>query len=233
MVLGDSLKSSLKTLAYLRPLNHIHMKYGLFLFFSFAIISISIAQEAEQAKVREAFENYKNSILTDKGNEAVNWVDSNTLNYYSEMLEVTKHADSLEVNNLGILDKMMVFTIRARTSRQDILSFDAKKLLEYSINEGMVGKSSVQNLDIDTPKISENKASAQVITNGQTIPISFGFQKENGTWKIDLTSIFPTSEEALKNVQESSGKGENEFIIWILEMTMNAEIGNEIWQKVE
>ena len=69
-------------------------------------------------QVKECFSRYKSAILNDEGEKAADYVDSRTINYYSKMLEVTKAADSAEVNRLNILDKLMVFTIRHRTSKR-------------------------------------------------------------------------------------------------------------------
>ncbi|MFK7749820.1 MAG: hypothetical protein AB8B65_15600 [Kordia sp.] len=208
-------------------------KYFSFLLVFVFVMNSCLAQNKEDELVRKSFENYKSAILNDKGEEAVKYVDSRTLKYYSEMLEKTKSADSLELNNLALMDKLMVLSIRHQTSKKEILSFDGKELLVYAIKEGMVGKNSVANNSIGDIKIDGTFAKGQLIVNGRKVPIYMHFYKEDDTWKIDLTSIFPPVANAFKKVQEQSGFDANEYILSLLEMVTGRKPGSEIWKKIE
>jgi hypothetical protein len=190
-------------------------------------------QRKEEKSVREAFDNYKSAILNDKGEEAVKYVDSRTIKYYSDILELVKNADSSQVNSLSLLDKLMVFSIRHRTPKEDILSFDGKGLLIYAIKSGMVGKNSVGNNSIGEVTIDNNFAKGQFIANGQKAPFYFHFYKEGDQWKIDLTSIFSVSTMAFKKMVEDSGQNENEYLFSLLEMLTGKKPGQEIWDKVK
>lgn len=190
-------------------------------------------QKKEEKSVREAFDNYKSAILNDKGEEAVKYVDSRTIKYYGDILELVKNADSAKVASLSLLDKMMVFTIRHRVPKKDILSFDGKGLLVYAIKSGMVGKNSVANNSIGEVTIDNDFAKGQFIANGQKAPFYFHFYKEEGQWKIDLTSIFSVSTMAFKKMVEDSGLNENEYLFSLLEMLTGIKPGKEIWEKVQ
>ncbi|AFU70546.1 hypothetical protein P700755_003981 [Psychroflexus torquis ATCC 700755] len=199
---------------------------------SFSIITCCLGQEKEEKLVRESFNSYKTSILNDKGEKAVDFVDSKTISYYNEILETTKKADSLTVNSLGILDKLMVISIRYRTSKRDILSFNGKELLIYAIKEGMVGKNSVMNTEIGDVEIDGNFAKGQLISKGQKTPFYFHFYKESNIWKIDLTSIFPEGAMAFKKMIEDNGEEENQYLIQLLEMITGKKPVNEIWKPI-
>ena len=190
-------------------------------------------QKNEEKLVREAFDNYKSAILNDKGNEAVEYVDSRTIRYYSDILELVKNADSTQVSSLSLLDKLMVFSIRHSTSKEEILSFDGKKLLVYAINSGMVGKNSVSNNLVGDVTIDNKFAKGQLIANGQKAPFYFHFYKEDGQWKIDLTSIFSVSTMAFKKMVDDSGQNENEYLFSLLEMLTGKKPRQEIWEKVK
>jgi len=206
--------------------------FSLLLIFAFVLNSCS-AQKKEEKLIRNSFENYKSAILNDKGEEAVQYVDSRTITYYSEILKKTKNADSIEVNNLGLMDKLMVFSIRHRATKSEILSFDGKGLLVYAIKEGMVGKNSVANNTIGDVEIDGTFAKGQFIANGQKAPFHFHFYKEEDTWKIDLTSIFTIGTAAFKKMQEESGLNENEYLFSLLEMLTGRKPDNEIWKNIE
>jgi hypothetical protein len=190
-------------------------------------------QKKEEKSVRDAFYNYKSAILNNKGDEAVRYVDSRTIKYYSDILELAKNADSIQVISLSLLDKLMVFSIRHRTSKEDILSFDGKGLLVYALKSGMVGKNNVANFSVGEVTIVGDFAKGQLIANGQKTPFYFHFYKEEGQWKIDLTSLFSVSTITFKKMVEDSGQNENEYLFSILEMLTGNKPGQEIWEKVK
>jgi hypothetical protein len=194
------------------------------------VSSISaFTQKSEVKAVKASFDNYKQAILNDKGEEAVQYVDSRTINYYGDVLEKVRSADSATVNRLDLLDKVMVFSVRHRATKEDILSFDGKGLLVYAIKSGMVGKNSVVNSSIGDVTVEGTFAKGQYVSNGQKAPFNFDFYKEDNAWKVDLTSIFSTTNIAFRKLVEESGQTENEFLFSILERLTGRRPGDEIW----
>jgi hypothetical protein len=194
------------------------------------VSSISaFTQKSEVKAVKASFDNYKQAILNDKGEEAVQYVDSRTINYYGDVLEKVRSADSATVNRLDLLDKVMVFSVRHRATKEDILSFDGKGLLVYAIKSGMVGKNSVVNSSIGDVTVEGTFAKGQYVSNGQKAPFNFDFYKEDNAWKVDLTSIFPTTNIVFRKLVEESGQTENEFLFSILERLTGRRPGDEIW----
>jgi len=194
--------------------------------------NIAYGQKSEEKLVKKSFDNYKSAILNDKGEEAVKFVDSRTIKYYSDILELVKTADSAKVETISILDKLMVFSIRHRTAKEDVLNFDGESLLVYAINSGMVGKNSVANNSIGEVKIEGNYAKGQYISNGQKAPFYFDFYKEDKQWKIDLTSLFPISTKAFKKMADDSGQNQNDYLFSLLEMITGNKPDIEIWKPI-
>jgi len=194
--------------------------------------NIAYGQKSEEKLVKKSFDNYKSAILNDKGEEAVKFVDSRTIKYYSDILELVKTADSAKVETVSILDKLIVFSIRHRTAKEDVLNFDGESLLVYAINSGMVGKNSVANNSIGEVKIEGNYAKGQYISNGQKAPFYFDFYKEDKQWKIDLTSLFPISTKAFKKMADDSGQNQNDYLFSLLEMITGNKPDIEIWKPI-
>ena len=190
-------------------------------------------QKNEEEQVRKTFDGYKAAILNDKGEDALKYVDSRTIKYYGDIIGLVKTADSTKINTLSILDKLMVFSVRHRTAKSDILSFDGKALFVYAIKSGMVGKNSVTNLAVGEVIIENEFAKGQLIVNGQKAPFYFHFYKEEGQWKLDLTSLFPLSTMAFKKIADESGVDQNEYLFSLLEMITGKKPGTEIWQPVQ
>jgi len=190
---------------------------------------LTIAQQTEEKKVKKTFEDYKSAILNDKGDEAVKQVDTKTISYYGDILEKVKTADSLKVDRLSLMDKLIVLVIRHRISKEEIMTTNGKQLLVTAIKMGMVGKSSVINNEVGLVKVNGNFASGELLVRGQKTPLALEFHKENGIWKLDLTAIFPAGEAAFHQMVKQSGEPENEYLLSLIELTTGKEPKAEVW----
>lgn len=194
---------------------------------------MAYGQNSEEKKVRKSFDAYKSAILNDKGEEAANYIDSRTIKYYKDILELVKTADSSKIETLSILDKLMVFSVRHRASKEDILGFDGKSLLVYAIKSGMVGKNSVSSNTIGDVIIVNDFAKGQLLVNNQKLQFYFHFYKEEEQWKIDLTSLFPASIIAFEKIANDSGENQNDYLFTLLEIITGKKPGIEIWRPIQ
>ena len=204
-----------------------------FLVLALITYNSSFAQESEEKLIKKTFDNYKSSILNGKGEEAVNYVDSQTINYYSNILGKIINADSTIINSLGLLDKLIILSIRHQVESKDILSFNGQGLFVHAIEKGMIGKNSVNNNTIGDIEINEDFAKGQLISSGQKTPFHLHFHKENNKWKFNLTSTFSIGEVAFKKIQEDSGQEENEYLIMLLEIISGKKPDNKIWHAIQ
>jgi hypothetical protein len=169
----------------------------------------------QQELIKDSFKNYKNAIINDNGSEAVKYVDMRTIKYYSKILELTKNADSTQIEKSTIIEKFFVLAIRHTTPKDSIFKFTGQTLFSYAIEKGMTGKEGAVLLYIDRMDIDNDFAIVELKSkNAESEPgIKINFYKENETWKADWTSFFISGNAAFKNLIKSSGLGENEFII--------------------
>ena len=122
----------------------------------------------------------------------------------------------------------MVLSVRHRTTKEDIMSFDGKLLIVYAIKEGMVGKNSVANVSIGEVIIEGDFAKGQLVS-GEKSPFYFHFYKEDANWKLDLTSIFDISNISFQKMAKDSEEKENDFLFNLLEMISGKKTDSEIW----
>ncbi len=101
--------------------------------------------------------------------------------------------DSLAIDRMNILDKLTVLTARHYISDEKLLVMDGSSFLKYAIDQGMVGKNSVMNIEVDEVEVNGSFAKARLYSNGVKSPAFFEFNKEKGKWKIDITSVFESS----------------------------------------
>jgi hypothetical protein len=201
--------------------------------FFFLLIAVLHANaQQDTALIKACFAGYKNAILTDKGQEALAFVDSRTVKYYSDILQKTKTLDSAGIDKLSILDKLTILMVRHRATREEIMRLDGRSLLVYAIERGMVGKGSVQQLSIGEVLVRGNAAEGQVVVGTAPTSLAYNFYKENGTWKMDITSVLPEGNNAMKKIIKDSERPENEFLLMLIENATDKEPSKDIWKPL-
>lgn len=190
------------------------------------------AQSVEQDAVRTAFEEYRAALMSGVGYEAVAFVDSRTIAFYDRMLQKVKKADSAEIAGFPLLDKLIIASVRYRAPLPQVLLFEGKDLFVYAVTNGLVGKGLMANATIGNVQVDNTVAKGQYVNSGVESSLYFDFYKEEGTWKVNLTSVFPSSNRALKKMVTESGLTEHEFILNTLELLTGIRPEGSIWQPL-
>lgn len=205
--------------------------------FSLALALVACSCGKKQLKqdalaIEACFTQYKVAILNNNGQEAIKYIDKTTVDYYAEMVECAKTIKSTELQKLSFLDKLMVLSLRHRATAEQLNSFTGESVLVWAVEQGMIGKESVQNITIGKVDIEGLNAKGQFVNLGQATPFYYEFNKENDAWKIDLTSIFKVSEKALLQAARMQGMNSQEFIYYMLEMVTGEEVDPNIWYRM-
>ncbi|MDR4505618.1 MAG: hypothetical protein MRK01_12660 [Candidatus Scalindua sp.] len=199
-------------------------------------ISNCTAEEPQQtiavSGVRGAFDNYKSSILDQDGSKAVQYVSNSTIEYYGKIMKSALTGEEEEVRNLSTIDKMMVILLRHRMDAEVLSHMTAEELFIHSVDKGWIGKDSVINSDIGKITESTDTATAVFINYGKETPLKYQFVKEQEQWKLDLTAVMPLSDQAFKEVIESSNLDEDEYIFKILESISGEKLSEDIWHPL-
>lgn len=186
----------------------------------------------ESEAVRAAFNGYKQAILQENGTTAVGYVDTKTLDYYRRIKELALHGESYAVRALSPMDKLMVLTIRNRVPLATLQGMTPESLFVHAVNEGWVGKESAAGNEVGAVEVTGDTATGVHVSRGQQSPYKWEFHKEDGRWKIDLTSIMPIADRALRQLILQSGASEDEFVLRMLEAVSGQQIGSTIWEPM-
>jgi len=108
--------------------------------------------------------------------------------------------------------------MRHRIPPELLITMDGRKLFEYAVINGWVGKNSVTKLSSGKITVNGNFATSQVIVNGENTPLYFHFYKENSSWKIDISEMTKWGEGAFIHQQQNSGLSEQEFIFKLVQI---------------
>jgi len=178
--------------------------------------SVIFSCQSDTKQVKNCFNEYKEAIINHDGNEAINYIDTNSKNYYSNILEKVKDLDSFQLEQEPVLQKLTILRIRYRFPKEEILKMNGQTLLISLINKGMTNNGNIANSTLGKITINNNLAKAEKIVKNKKTPIVFLFHKENDSWKIgmNLSSVFDI---VLKQMLLDSGMPENDFLFKLLD----------------
>ncbi len=191
------------------------------------------AQNSDSAQIASIFNQYKYAIQNNDGAKAFDLIDSNTINWYSDILELIKSADSSVVSNLTLNDKLTVLVSRQAISHDSLINFSARELFEYSINNSNGTSKSVSAVQLGIIQIENDVAEAKIQATPQGDSIKMIFRFQDDSWKFDLTSIFDASIELQKTMIADIGISENEYALYVLEQFSGVKPPNEVWFPIE
>ena len=193
--------------------------------------AVDVEQDKEQ--IKQCFENYKEAILAKDGKKVVQYVDQNTKDYYAQVLEWALTAKREEVENLPLIDRMQVLIMRFKIPAEQLRGMNGEDTLVFAVDNGMVG-GRANRLTAGTVTVDGNSGKMEVLAyRMESAGILFGFNRENGEWKIDLTSILSARKFALELALRISKLTENEFIFESLKgMSPDQPPTDDLWNPV-
>jgi hypothetical protein len=184
------------------------------------------------ADVRACYDNYFAALREGDGSKAAELVDSNTLAHYGRMLDLARNADSMSVSALDPMDKLTVLGIRMKASADELRTMDARQAVAHAVGDGMMSNGGPDGLELGTVSVDGDLATAPLNLHGFPTPAKFSFRRENGGWRIDLTSLFDLSRMAFQHMANGSGQDGNAFLIRLLEDNAGSPVPEGIWHPV-
>lgn len=210
--------------------------------FLFTMISV-FAQEDETPKIDQTkakkeivktFDTYKKAIINGDSKTAIAQLDKNSIKYYQEILDVSLRADSAQINQLEVLDKLIVLSVKHKVPKEELIKMNGLQLLNYSIDHGLIGnKNTINDIEIGEVDINGEIAYGQFIVKKQKTPLYFGFTYDQSQWRLDVTSVFEPVGFAIRKLVEMQNKEENEVILMMIESTSQGKkVDKEIWKPL-
>ena len=188
--------------------------------------------EQDKKQIHDCFYSYKRAILEDKGDEAFQCLDKRTRDYYAKILQLVKTANRDEVEQLPLMDKMQILIMRNNVPKSELLSMTGDELLIYAINHGMVGKNGTSNLEAGPITVEGDFGKMEIVVREKNSGLTYHFYKEDGQWKLDLTSSFSMAKVAMNTVIQQSGQSENDFIFNMIRLTSRTKPNDDIWEPI-
>jgi hypothetical protein len=197
------------------------------------LVFVSCKHANDQEEITKSFLNYKAYMANNLGEKAVKLTDSNTINYFSELLYLVKNADSNTVERLRFDQKLSVLLTRHMATREKILNMDGRSLFIFIVQTSPGRNDDDNDEKLDLISISKNVARCQIIDSNAEKGLVLEFRKEYGVWKIDIPAMYAATNNVWKEEFKSTGRTEKELISTILMTKTDIPPDNSIWQPVK
>ena len=199
--------------------------------FSLTVLALSAYAQSATEQVSSVFETYKTAIVSGQGDKALSVVDQHTVDYYNDMLTLALTANRQTLQQTTLTDQMSVLFLRHKIPAQDLRGMNGSELFVYSVDNKMIG-SNLGQIGMGEARISGNEATAPLVVNGQEVPAYLKFYKQDGSWKIDITSIMSLAEKGLEMMMKQSGQSRNDFIDQLMTLSIGVENVDKLWEPV-
>ncbi len=182
--------------------------------------------------ILESFGHYKSAISNQDGMTAYYYIDSNTKEYYDDILNKILNSSEYDTKNMSLGRKIIVTMARHSIDKETLMGMNGETFFIYAVENGWIGEESISNLEVKVSNIDNDYAKTHVINQNGEAPFGFSFRRENEVWRIDLTSMLPITESALENEISRIGINHNQFIYAMLAKTSGHKPDSSIWQPI-
>ena len=190
-------------------------------------------RKQEQKEIKAVWKNYTEAVGNAMGAESVRYIDSPTINYYAYILGLVKTADSLTVEGLRFDQKILVLSIRHITPAGKIMQMTGRSFFAYCIQNHLCGGNANDEYSLKILSVKDGVAMTQLIDSNKHPGLKVKFIKEDGNWKINLTSTLASvGEMGWKELIKESGKTERELLYLFIEKMNDTPPNNEIWHPL-
>ena len=184
------------------------------------------------ADIRACFDNYFAALKAGDGEMAATLVDNNTLQHFERMLDLARNADSTTVSGMDAMDQMTVLSMRMQVPAAELQTLDARGAVARSVSKGMMADGGPEGLGLGDVTVEGDKATAPLKMYGFPTPAKFSFQREDGQWHIDLTSLFDLSRQAFGQMSGGGAEG-NAMLMQMLEENTGMAVPASVWHPAK
>ncbi len=193
----------------------------------------SNAPDRVAEQLRETLAAYQTALMARDGAAAVDLVSATTHEYYSAIREIALYGPAARVRKMPITDRIQVLLVRSRIDAAALKEMDGARLFRYYVDHGWTGGgASLRRTQLADFRISGDVATAAQMDGNRPSALRWRFERENHRWRIDLTSLLPLAEQAMREALSRTPLGEDEFVLRAIEAQSLVPVNDTIWQPL-
>lgn len=194
-------------------------------------VSTNFAQ-TDSTKILNNFNEFLRYVNKGNGREAINFIDKNSVKYFSKLKEDVLYASKEKIDSLPITTKYYILIIRSFYKVDDLLNITTIQFFEKLVEDGIIGGSPFPKIDF-TFSINNDNAKLYIDKIDSTYYLEF--HNEDDIWKLDISSMMRLGniqfEEQIRYgiiQKEDIDKGLKDFLIIIT----NSNSVDYLWEPL-
>ncbi|HVM95464.1 MAG TPA: hypothetical protein VMT89_03695 [Candidatus Acidoferrales bacterium] len=186
-------------------------------------------QPATPENIQAVFRTYKDAVLKGDGAAAAAVLSQDTVDWYAESQQLALHGTKDQLQKLQPLQRFQALAFRYRTDPHVLRTLSPRQVIAYAVEQGWMGKSTLERTDIGDVKIAGDTAEAEVTVDGKPAGQQYNFMREQGQWRFDQLPLLASGDEQLRAAAAQRKMSEEQLILALLEAFSKKKVGDEIW----
>jgi len=200
-----------------------------------SLVCLSGCGKDETPSIQKAWEDLYAAHAAKDSQKAVGLVSQSTVDFYERLRKAALEADEPEVKAMRFFDKYMILQMRARMAPDYLRSLTGQQVFMVSVRDGWDAKQYADVPELNNIKVDGDTATANMVVRGKEAPFDYGFVKEDGVWKHDLTKMMDLlsdmTAQAMRAKPSNVQLDMDDLLLITLRMQTGKEVSPEIWKK--
>lgn len=206
------------------------MKRPIFSLLLFLLCSARCLAQDSTASETEAldlvFRSYTAAIRNGDGATALNYISQRSVDYYDTLIRHTLYSDEQALKKINILTRTAILRMRHSHPLAYWDTMTARKLMLQMWRTPEPGTEGLQ-LVLTGCQAGPAKATCALLLNGAATGIPVLFYREQGAWKIDITSITEAGLAEMTQDRRSRHLSETDYILLTLQSQDGLRVSKE------
>jgi hypothetical protein len=187
-----------------------------------------------ESQVMAALDAFLLAASANRGAAVAPLVTQQSFQWYEDLRRLALEANAAQVHALPLRDRMQVLMLRHVASPAELRSLNGRALLIRAIDRGWtLGQSWMFTDESPFGQVQVAGEGAQVALRGQRLPtpLHVEIRREQGAWRVDVTSIVQVGSTAYSSAARSRGRSEDELVFQMLQTLSGSPVAQIIWDR--
>lgn len=194
--------------------------------------SLDGAEDRDPETVLAAFQEFKNAIIRQDGTTAASRLDAAFEQYTQDVIDMALDMSWDELSQQRLSTRYSVVTARHRIPAEQLRSLSPRAFNELAYDKGWAGVESIGNVEIDLPVVERDRASANVMADGNQSGVKFWFVYENGMWRIKVLPFLVAGDGLMKRMQDAQQLTDKQFFTAMLQILDGKPVEEKVWHPI-
>ncbi|MGH1334927.1 MAG: hypothetical protein ACRBFS_02290 [Aureispira sp.] len=185
---------------------------------------------SNKSLVIASFNTYKKAVDSQNGQAATQQLSSSSIRYYDQVLDHVLYSDKEKITRLSSGDMMQILGLRLFFPKEQLLQYNGAQLFQAMVDNKFTARKQLAKTTIGKVAVKGNNAKGQMVLEGKASPIFFDFRKEEGVWKLDMTTTVIMTTKHVDQQAKAVQLSVPAFLETAMQLT--EEEKNTIWQPL-